>query len=156
MSLGCLIMLSMLLLMIAICFLSALMSADSINFTDLLSIRTSIDLAVVNNAFLSSKESPKENKFFIGPLRTCCTTTLVKAFTYNRTISYFPAQRIVWEGIGKEIPGCNYLKRDSSLVDDGFVEFGIELEQTLSNLSLIHICRCRRYAVCRSRWSPYH
>eukprot|EP00826_Nyctotherus_ovalis_P026637 TRINITY_DN2079_c0_g2_i1.p1 TRINITY_DN2079_c0_g2~~TRINITY_DN2079_c0_g2_i1.p1 ORF type:complete len:281 (+),score=48.40 TRINITY_DN2079_c0_g2_i1:156-998(+) len=22
-------------------------------------------------------------------------------------------------------------------------------------LSLIHICRCRRYAVCRSRWSPY-
>eukprot|EP00826_Nyctotherus_ovalis_P039715 TRINITY_DN3837_c0_g1_i15.p1 TRINITY_DN3837_c0_g1~~TRINITY_DN3837_c0_g1_i15.p1 ORF type:complete len:212 (+),score=43.19 TRINITY_DN3837_c0_g1_i15:271-906(+) len=25
-----------------------------------------------------------------------------------------------------------------------------------SHLSLIHICRCRRYAVCRSRWSPYH
>eukprot|EP00826_Nyctotherus_ovalis_P004398 TRINITY_DN10949_c0_g2_i1.p1 TRINITY_DN10949_c0_g2~~TRINITY_DN10949_c0_g2_i1.p1 ORF type:complete len:132 (-),score=17.02 TRINITY_DN10949_c0_g2_i1:27-398(-) len=25
-----------------------------------------------------------------------------------------------------------------------------------SFLSLIHICRCRRYAVCRSRWSPYH
>ena len=23
-------------------------------------------------------------------------------------------------------------------------------------LSLIHISRCRRYAVCRSRWSPYH
>eukprot|EP00826_Nyctotherus_ovalis_P043533 TRINITY_DN4596_c0_g1_i2.p1 TRINITY_DN4596_c0_g1~~TRINITY_DN4596_c0_g1_i2.p1 ORF type:complete len:148 (-),score=19.31 TRINITY_DN4596_c0_g1_i2:13-411(-) len=27
---------------------------------------------------------------------------------------------------------------------------------TDSHLSLIHICRCRRYAVCRSRWSPYH
>eukprot|EP00826_Nyctotherus_ovalis_P004480 TRINITY_DN10977_c0_g1_i1.p3 TRINITY_DN10977_c0_g1~~TRINITY_DN10977_c0_g1_i1.p3 ORF type:complete len:108 (+),score=27.18 TRINITY_DN10977_c0_g1_i1:243-566(+) len=26
----------------------------------------------------------------------------------------------------------------------------------VSWLSLIHICRCRRYAVCRSRWSPYH
>eukprot|EP00826_Nyctotherus_ovalis_P028508 TRINITY_DN22519_c0_g1_i1.p1 TRINITY_DN22519_c0_g1~~TRINITY_DN22519_c0_g1_i1.p1 ORF type:complete len:152 (-),score=14.72 TRINITY_DN22519_c0_g1_i1:9-464(-) len=26
----------------------------------------------------------------------------------------------------------------------------------LLHLSLIHICRCRRYAVCRSRWSPYH
>eukprot|EP00826_Nyctotherus_ovalis_P012365 TRINITY_DN13264_c0_g3_i1.p1 TRINITY_DN13264_c0_g3~~TRINITY_DN13264_c0_g3_i1.p1 ORF type:complete len:174 (-),score=35.73 TRINITY_DN13264_c0_g3_i1:20-541(-) len=26
----------------------------------------------------------------------------------------------------------------------------------LQYLSLIHICRCRRYAVCRSRWSPYH
>eukprot|EP00826_Nyctotherus_ovalis_P057859 TRINITY_DN7925_c0_g1_i12.p2 TRINITY_DN7925_c0_g1~~TRINITY_DN7925_c0_g1_i12.p2 ORF type:complete len:246 (-),score=13.26 TRINITY_DN7925_c0_g1_i12:19-756(-) len=26
----------------------------------------------------------------------------------------------------------------------------------VKELSLIHICRCRRYAVCRSRWSPYH
>ena len=26
----------------------------------------------------------------------------------------------------------------------------------LLHLSLIHIWRCRRYAVCRSRWSPYH
>eukprot|EP00826_Nyctotherus_ovalis_P055801 TRINITY_DN7450_c0_g1_i1.p2 TRINITY_DN7450_c0_g1~~TRINITY_DN7450_c0_g1_i1.p2 ORF type:complete len:107 (+),score=9.19 TRINITY_DN7450_c0_g1_i1:306-626(+) len=26
----------------------------------------------------------------------------------------------------------------------------------VKDLSLIHICRCRRYAVCRSRWSPYH
>eukprot|EP00826_Nyctotherus_ovalis_P003326 TRINITY_DN10675_c0_g4_i1.p1 TRINITY_DN10675_c0_g4~~TRINITY_DN10675_c0_g4_i1.p1 ORF type:complete len:200 (-),score=56.10 TRINITY_DN10675_c0_g4_i1:14-613(-) len=25
-----------------------------------------------------------------------------------------------------------------------------------AKLSLIHICRCRRYAVCRSRWSPDH
>ena len=25
-----------------------------------------------------------------------------------------------------------------------------------THLSLIHIWRCRRYAVCRSRWSPYH
>eukprot|EP00826_Nyctotherus_ovalis_P008658 TRINITY_DN1224_c0_g1_i2.p1 TRINITY_DN1224_c0_g1~~TRINITY_DN1224_c0_g1_i2.p1 ORF type:complete len:197 (-),score=45.06 TRINITY_DN1224_c0_g1_i2:22-612(-) len=28
--------------------------------------------------------------------------------------------------------------------------------QSVFYLSLIHICRCRRYAVCRSRWSPYH
>eukprot|EP00826_Nyctotherus_ovalis_P018545 TRINITY_DN15562_c0_g1_i1.p1 TRINITY_DN15562_c0_g1~~TRINITY_DN15562_c0_g1_i1.p1 ORF type:complete len:130 (-),score=25.93 TRINITY_DN15562_c0_g1_i1:16-405(-) len=31
----------------------------------------------------------------------------------------------------------------------------ISLQQA-KDLSLIHICRCRRYAVCRSRWSPYH
>eukprot|EP00826_Nyctotherus_ovalis_P012681 TRINITY_DN13375_c0_g1_i1.p2 TRINITY_DN13375_c0_g1~~TRINITY_DN13375_c0_g1_i1.p2 ORF type:complete len:115 (+),score=17.13 TRINITY_DN13375_c0_g1_i1:70-414(+) len=37
-----------------------------------------------------------------------------------------------------------------------------QYDQTIVNditrpmLSLIHICRCRRYAVCRSRWSPYH
>ena len=38
---------------------------------------------------------------------------------------------------------------------------GPSFEQTLIHftqgyLSLIHIWRCRRYAVCRSRWSPYH
>ena len=26
----------------------------------------------------------------------------------------------------------------------------------LCTLSLIHIWRCRRYSLCRSRWSPYH
>ena len=29
-------------------------------------------------------------------------------------------------------------------------------KQWVLELSLIHIWRCRRYAVCRSRWSPYH
>ena len=32
----------------------------------------------------------------------------------------------------------------------------LSLSHSLSLLSLIHIWRCRRYAVCRSRWSPYH
>ena len=26
----------------------------------------------------------------------------------------------------------------------------------IQHLSLIHIRRCRRYSLCRSRWSPYH
>ena len=30
------------------------------------------------------------------------------------------------------------------------------ISQDLSELSLIHICRCRRSTLCRSRWSPYH
>ena len=30
------------------------------------------------------------------------------------------------------------------------------LMYTVYCLSLIHICRCRRYSLCRSRWSPYH
>eukprot|EP00826_Nyctotherus_ovalis_P040410 TRINITY_DN3986_c0_g1_i9.p3 TRINITY_DN3986_c0_g1~~TRINITY_DN3986_c0_g1_i9.p3 ORF type:complete len:135 (+),score=25.36 TRINITY_DN3986_c0_g1_i9:605-1009(+) len=28
--------------------------------------------------------------------------------------------------------------------------------RTGMDLSLIHICRCRRSTLCRSRWSPYH
>eukprot|EP00826_Nyctotherus_ovalis_P014881 TRINITY_DN14187_c0_g1_i6.p1 TRINITY_DN14187_c0_g1~~TRINITY_DN14187_c0_g1_i6.p1 ORF type:complete len:363 (+),score=111.11 TRINITY_DN14187_c0_g1_i6:126-1214(+) len=35
-------------------------------------------------------------------------------------------------------------------------EHHVKDETTHVLLSLIHICRCRRYAVCRSRWSPYH
>ena len=32
-----------------------------------------------------------------------------------------------------------------------------QLERFLDQgLSLIHICRCRRSTLCRSRWSPYH
>jgi len=68
---GCITMFSILLLIIAICFLSAFIFADSINFTDLLRTRDSIDFAAVNNAFLSNKESPKEKMFFIDLLRTC-------------------------------------------------------------------------------------
>ena len=30
------------------------------------------------------------------------------------------------------------------------------LDQSVSQLSLIHIWRCRRSYACRSRWSPYH
>eukprot|EP00826_Nyctotherus_ovalis_P023251 TRINITY_DN17883_c0_g1_i1.p1 TRINITY_DN17883_c0_g1~~TRINITY_DN17883_c0_g1_i1.p1 ORF type:complete len:250 (-),score=65.83 TRINITY_DN17883_c0_g1_i1:15-764(-) len=32
----------------------------------------------------------------------------------------------------------------------------LDNKKNVYKLSLIHICRCRRYAVCRSRWSPYH
>eukprot|EP00826_Nyctotherus_ovalis_P026735 TRINITY_DN2085_c0_g2_i12.p3 TRINITY_DN2085_c0_g2~~TRINITY_DN2085_c0_g2_i12.p3 ORF type:complete len:112 (-),score=45.99 TRINITY_DN2085_c0_g2_i12:30-365(-) len=30
------------------------------------------------------------------------------------------------------------------------------LKRIALELSLIHICRCRRLLTCRSRWSPYH
>ena len=33
---------------------------------------------------------------------------------------------------------------------------GSKLVRPVSCLSLIHIWRCRRYSLCRSRWSPYH
>eukprot|EP00826_Nyctotherus_ovalis_P024922 TRINITY_DN19235_c0_g1_i1.p1 TRINITY_DN19235_c0_g1~~TRINITY_DN19235_c0_g1_i1.p1 ORF type:complete len:150 (+),score=9.57 TRINITY_DN19235_c0_g1_i1:83-532(+) len=43
----------------------------------------------------------------------------------------------------------------NSEFQDAFGNTLLEQRQVLC-LSLIHICRCRRYAVCRSRWSPYH
>ena len=31
-----------------------------------------------------------------------------------------------------------------------------QFDKKMTYLSLIHIWRCRRYSLCRSRWSPYH
>eukprot|EP00826_Nyctotherus_ovalis_P021732 TRINITY_DN17071_c0_g1_i2.p2 TRINITY_DN17071_c0_g1~~TRINITY_DN17071_c0_g1_i2.p2 ORF type:complete len:107 (+),score=22.97 TRINITY_DN17071_c0_g1_i2:413-733(+) len=48
-------------------------------------------------------------------------------------------------------------KVDSETAGNKAKSEGIVLEfNNKEDLSLIHICRCRRYAVCRSRWSPYH
>ena len=33
---------------------------------------------------------------------------------------------------------------------------GTQVSRAVENLSLIHIWRCRRSTLCRSRWSPYH
>eukprot|EP00826_Nyctotherus_ovalis_P017113 TRINITY_DN15010_c0_g1_i1.p1 TRINITY_DN15010_c0_g1~~TRINITY_DN15010_c0_g1_i1.p1 ORF type:complete len:111 (-),score=20.31 TRINITY_DN15010_c0_g1_i1:13-345(-) len=79
------------------------------------------------------------------------------------------------KGLGGAKYKFDYIK--SPLKHDKFIEFkhfldgnvrmkALELSERRSSsgkrkrisidLSLIHICRCRRYAVCRSRWSPYH
>eukprot|EP00826_Nyctotherus_ovalis_P001209 TRINITY_DN10164_c0_g2_i1.p1 TRINITY_DN10164_c0_g2~~TRINITY_DN10164_c0_g2_i1.p1 ORF type:complete len:459 (-),score=120.87 TRINITY_DN10164_c0_g2_i1:15-1391(-) len=62
-----------------------------------------------------------------------------------------------------KIRRLNMIERDKYEADNcgGFEKVypNSELEGKYSlylDLSLIHICRCRRYAVCRSRWSPYH
>eukprot|EP00826_Nyctotherus_ovalis_P063274 TRINITY_DN9266_c0_g2_i2.p3 TRINITY_DN9266_c0_g2~~TRINITY_DN9266_c0_g2_i2.p3 ORF type:complete len:108 (-),score=11.86 TRINITY_DN9266_c0_g2_i2:16-339(-) len=36
------------------------------------------------------------------------------------------------------------------------MERGERIKRIDIDLSLIHICRCRRIERCRSRWSPYH
>eukprot|EP00826_Nyctotherus_ovalis_P020456 TRINITY_DN16424_c0_g1_i2.p2 TRINITY_DN16424_c0_g1~~TRINITY_DN16424_c0_g1_i2.p2 ORF type:complete len:192 (-),score=48.00 TRINITY_DN16424_c0_g1_i2:8-583(-) len=65
------------------------------------------------------------------------------------------------KGLLTETNGLNVKKRpelkcSSVLIVDLASTLQISKKSTHPNLSLIHICRCRRYAVCRSRWSPYH
>ena len=49
--------------------------------------------------------------------------------------------------------------QDRTIYEDAFI-FAPNLKamglMTHRDLSLIHICRCRRRLRCRSRWSPYH
>eukprot|EP00826_Nyctotherus_ovalis_P033025 TRINITY_DN2662_c0_g1_i1.p1 TRINITY_DN2662_c0_g1~~TRINITY_DN2662_c0_g1_i1.p1 ORF type:complete len:366 (-),score=40.85 TRINITY_DN2662_c0_g1_i1:22-1119(-) len=52
---------------------------------------------------------------------------------------------------------CSYLWASANLMISMLFESSEYTGQSIVILlSLIHICRCRRYAVCRSRWSPYH
>ena len=44
----------------------------------------------------------------------------------------------------------------NTLVDKGYLKQIVVDKQSFYDLSLIHICRCRRSTLCRSRWSPYH
>eukprot|EP00826_Nyctotherus_ovalis_P037851 TRINITY_DN3491_c0_g1_i2.p1 TRINITY_DN3491_c0_g1~~TRINITY_DN3491_c0_g1_i2.p1 ORF type:complete len:311 (+),score=72.76 TRINITY_DN3491_c0_g1_i2:136-1068(+) len=43
-----------------------------------------------------------------------------------------------------------------AVIESLSVKLKEKVQKAQLELSLIHICRCRRYAVCRSRWSPYH
>eukprot|EP00826_Nyctotherus_ovalis_P024617 TRINITY_DN19009_c0_g1_i2.p1 TRINITY_DN19009_c0_g1~~TRINITY_DN19009_c0_g1_i2.p1 ORF type:complete len:209 (-),score=29.55 TRINITY_DN19009_c0_g1_i2:17-643(-) len=58
----------------------------------------------------------------------------------KRGISVYDAYSLVLSNISRE--------NESAITSLNVMEY--------YELSLIHICRCRRYAVCRSRWSPYH
>ena len=42
------------------------------------------------------------------------------------------------------------------LKDNHMVTFNDPRRFGVNDLSLIHITRCRRYSMCRSRWTPYH
>ena len=73
--------------------------------------------------------------------------------------------RVVWSHDSKKFV---YQRSDTRMLKDLWVINSVaEKRPTLETykyhmpgeqeyLSLIHICRCRRYSLCRSRWSPYH
>eukprot|EP00826_Nyctotherus_ovalis_P028993 TRINITY_DN2285_c0_g1_i21.p1 TRINITY_DN2285_c0_g1~~TRINITY_DN2285_c0_g1_i21.p1 ORF type:complete len:170 (-),score=6.43 TRINITY_DN2285_c0_g1_i21:22-531(-) len=74
--------------------------------------------------------------------------------------------RKYWEATGNSYKGIPL----ATILNDSITDWSPVMKSTNSfdlhvpleyrsdylELSLIHICRCRRYAVCRSRWSPYH
>ena len=60
-----------------------------------------------------------------------------------------------WGGDNMIKSGGYNVKHIKELAFMGFYEV-LKNITTIIRLSLIHISRCRRYAVCRSRWSPYH
>eukprot|EP00826_Nyctotherus_ovalis_P011235 TRINITY_DN12936_c0_g1_i1.p1 TRINITY_DN12936_c0_g1~~TRINITY_DN12936_c0_g1_i1.p1 ORF type:complete len:104 (-),score=19.95 TRINITY_DN12936_c0_g1_i1:11-322(-) len=59
--------------------------------------------------------------------------------------------------LNSDLPSSAY--GGKSQCDTYSIKLGLKLAKLVwdvLNLSLIHICRCRRIERCRSRWSPYH
>eukprot|EP00826_Nyctotherus_ovalis_P055437 TRINITY_DN7359_c0_g4_i3.p1 TRINITY_DN7359_c0_g4~~TRINITY_DN7359_c0_g4_i3.p1 ORF type:complete len:261 (-),score=50.57 TRINITY_DN7359_c0_g4_i3:24-806(-) len=80
-----------------------------------------------------------------------------QAFPQHSGIEYYWMSSASVKALKEAIPEAStgvyyYLIGDSS----GKVVSAGNPQEVVLKLSLIHICRCRRYAVCRSRWSPDH
>eukprot|EP00826_Nyctotherus_ovalis_P038926 TRINITY_DN3691_c0_g1_i2.p2 TRINITY_DN3691_c0_g1~~TRINITY_DN3691_c0_g1_i2.p2 ORF type:complete len:108 (+),score=20.83 TRINITY_DN3691_c0_g1_i2:84-407(+) len=97
----------------------------------------------------SFNKSKKRCRSFVPPkkmqLKDLCTLLNLAASTYSKPTHFQASLQ------GKAIP-----KYQAHSKPNQPNLFATCQETTPHHLSLIHICRCRRYAVCRSRWSPYH
>eukprot|EP00826_Nyctotherus_ovalis_P005239 TRINITY_DN11175_c0_g2_i1.p1 TRINITY_DN11175_c0_g2~~TRINITY_DN11175_c0_g2_i1.p1 ORF type:complete len:137 (-),score=19.27 TRINITY_DN11175_c0_g2_i1:12-422(-) len=82
-------------------------------------------------------------------------------------LAVFAIQFVTYEDVIDKIFSCDYyLAKINDELERIFTDLkgylktkkaAIRFELTaIQNLSLIHICRCRRSTLCRSRWSPYH
>ena len=95
--------------------------------------------------------------------RKCNASKILRLFTlfyFTCTISrWFGSQNVAFTAVFRR-----FWMRYSEPTTRAFLNFPPVLEvfgqlQTslvVLELSLIHIWRCRRYSLCRSRWSPYH
>ena len=68
---------------------------------------------------------------------------------------YFVLPYTVGDYLSDEI-STGEISTDLPEFDKSEKEISEKLKKLVSNLSLIHIWRCRRSTLCRSRWSPYH
>eukprot|EP00826_Nyctotherus_ovalis_P011559 TRINITY_DN13001_c0_g1_i1.p1 TRINITY_DN13001_c0_g1~~TRINITY_DN13001_c0_g1_i1.p1 ORF type:complete len:123 (+),score=17.96 TRINITY_DN13001_c0_g1_i1:322-690(+) len=83
------------------------------------------------------------------------------AFTQEKVLSEFDIKEIMVSNRGASVRTdaektllalCNNLSMQCKINHYDITKVQIKLTNRSIQLSLIHICRCRRYAVCRSRW----
>eukprot|EP00826_Nyctotherus_ovalis_P064848 TRINITY_DN9521_c0_g1_i13.p1 TRINITY_DN9521_c0_g1~~TRINITY_DN9521_c0_g1_i13.p1 ORF type:complete len:211 (-),score=29.31 TRINITY_DN9521_c0_g1_i13:21-653(-) len=75
---------------------------------------------------------------------------LIKAYF---TDSEYKEENYIVEGYPRTRIQAIELQRMNVVPDKFFI---LTASEAVMELSLIHICRCRRIERCRSRWSPYH
>eukprot|EP00826_Nyctotherus_ovalis_P015249 TRINITY_DN14319_c0_g1_i5.p1 TRINITY_DN14319_c0_g1~~TRINITY_DN14319_c0_g1_i5.p1 ORF type:complete len:236 (-),score=56.06 TRINITY_DN14319_c0_g1_i5:22-729(-) len=109
------------------------------------------DSECVCRTLVKSQKLPKEIEELIGiKLPTKCYLYLLLGLVSGKLLSIISSGKLFEYSYifkGNTLHGFNLSNKAGN--------YGV-LVSLLKGLSLIHICRCRRYAVCRSRWSPYH
>ena len=100
-------------------------------------------------AFLSARASCRTDWMRTGSLRRLSGPQALQIWTHWTFTSGAPC----WKSIINSSRSIRQLMSWKSLCR----LFGKRChENTWTRLSLIHIWRCRRSTLCRSRWSPYH
>eukprot|EP00826_Nyctotherus_ovalis_P035030 TRINITY_DN2968_c0_g1_i15.p2 TRINITY_DN2968_c0_g1~~TRINITY_DN2968_c0_g1_i15.p2 ORF type:complete len:109 (-),score=6.82 TRINITY_DN2968_c0_g1_i15:23-349(-) len=95
------------------------------------------------------KGSPGLPLSLIQPLITPLNTLLLHVNDSNAIVDIL----LMFFYVTEKAEGAKALFK---LINVHSIAFLATTDNLSIKLSLIHICRCRRYAVCRSRWSPYH
>ena len=126
-------------------------------------VTSSVQKAVFNyTGLVSVKKGRLESIDFItedGRTESCPVDRkcIHEAFLYiEQAVRPYLAQRreqLLTQGVRYSFPSSQ------GLLNDGVLNLSArqaEFKAKSGKLSLIHLGRCRRYAVCRSRWAPYH
>ena len=81
--------------------------------------------------------------------------TICKTQLFCRFSPFSNYVMLIWEKIPGS-PRISVLQVTESWWKRGYKMCSFTFFWLGTPLSLIHIWRCRRYSLCRSRWSPYH
>eukprot|EP00826_Nyctotherus_ovalis_P011088 TRINITY_DN12893_c0_g1_i15.p1 TRINITY_DN12893_c0_g1~~TRINITY_DN12893_c0_g1_i15.p1 ORF type:complete len:427 (+),score=49.80 TRINITY_DN12893_c0_g1_i15:26-1306(+) len=104
------------------------------------------------NLLIYNQETPKE--YDLGQLKKVTVPTLIVSGTKDALISEDAIRKVM--GVLKNDRSDQVLE-SIRLEDYAHLDFlwgRNAIKDLYMNLSLIHICRCRRSTLCRSRWSP--
>ena len=112
-----------------------------------------------NNVAINIKLKEGKKNFWFGNVTAGAGDYDSKTLylTQPKLFYYSPDYSINFIGDLNNIGEVAFSRRDYFNFTGGFKRPSLSSGTNINlGLSLIHICRCRRYSLCRSRWSPYH
>ena len=84
-----------------------------------------------------------------------CRGTVSLETLSTSPVAWNPLENVRTHHLHRTVRPCLFIEPAKCIVHRRFASF-ITWRSRVGRLSLIHIWRCRRSTLCRSRWSPYH